>query len=88
MWNTYEIEEGKNLITWVRENVREDLIRMAVYTKKAEEMDISLTAEEKQTISKNKATIIDNVGGRTTFKQMLNEMGTDEKAYDLSLIHI
>lgn len=85
MWNTYEVVEGKNLITWVRENVREDMIGMAVYTKKAEEMGISLTAEEKQTINKNKSTVIDNIGGRTTFKQMLHEMGTDEKAYDTYL---
>lgn len=85
MWNTYEVVEGKNLITYVRENVREDMIAMAVYTKKAEEMGISLTAEEKQTINKNKSAVINNAGGRTTFKQTLNEMGADEKAYDTYL---
>ena len=85
MWNTYEVEEGKNLITWLRENIREELIRMAVYTKKAEEMGLSLTSEEEQTIRQNKASLIDSIGGRTIFKQMLNEMNTNEDAYDTYL---
>ncbi len=77
-WTTGQIE-GKNAADAAKDKALTDVVDATVIAQKGKEMGIVIDAKAKQEIGKQKASIIQNNGGRTKYEEYIKTYGlTDE----------
>lgn len=85
-WKETEID-GKNAGDVAKERALEEAVKMAVQKQKATELGITIDEEGRKIINQQKATVIENLGGRGQYKDALKEMGMTEKSLDAFMEH-
>lgn len=85
-WINFEIEEGKTIGDFIKENTMAQLKQLAAANIMASEMDIKVDQDIKKTVEKQKKTIIEeNYGGEKEYKTFLEDTRTTDKAIDTYL---
>lgn len=85
-WETTEIE-GKKAADVARERALDEAVKMVLKTQKAEELGVSLTAEDKQSIEKQIGQTITSMGGKTQYEAELKKMGSTAAGYKTFIEH-
>ena len=81
-WDEAEIE-GKNALVVARERALNEYVKLIVQNKKAKEMNITLTEEDKKQIDQYKTALVQqNFGSKAAFLEQLKAMKTSEASYD------
>lgn len=78
-WQT-EVD-GKNAVETAKDTAMEQVILTKLKCLKAEELNVSLTDEEKESINQQIGSQISEMGGRSVFQAELKNIGTNEDAY-------
>lgn len=81
-WKSTEIE-GKNALTVAKERALNEAVKVIVQNKKAKEMNISLSEEDKKQIDEYKTAMIkQSYGSKSSFLEELKSMKSTEAAFD------
>lgn len=78
-WST-EID-GKKASDVAKDTAMEQVITTKLKCQKADELNVSLSAEEKESINQQIGSQISEMGGRSVFQAELKNIGTNEDAY-------
>lgn len=85
-WDTTEIE-GKKAADVARERALDEAVKVVLKTQKAEELGVSLTDEDRQTIDQQIGQVINSMGGKSQYEAELKNMGSSADGYEQFLEH-
>ncbi len=84
-WKSTEIE-GKNALTVAKERALNEAVKLIVQSKKAKEMNISLSEDDKKQIDEYKTAMVQqSYGSKANFLEELKNLKTNETAFDKAL---
>lgn len=75
LWDTEEAVKA------AKDKALEEVVKYKVQLKKAKELGLSLTEQEKEEVVEQKKSYVDYIGGRENYKKQLDEMKLSDKSF-------